>query len=110
VESKIVYFEERMPENAATTFRLVRERLQGGGINKLVLASTTGATARQALEFFRNDACQLIVVPHQWDFHRDNNPFPPELVQALREAGHDRYLKGLDGNVEALREALSGME
>ena len=110
MESTIVYFEERTPENTATTFRLVRERLQGGGINKLVLASTTGATARQALEFFGDEGCQLIVVPHQWDFHRDTNPFPPELVQALREAGHDRYLKGLDGNVEALREALSGME
>jgi hypothetical protein len=29
------------------------------------------------------------VVPHQWDFHRETNPFPPDLVQTLRQAGHE---------------------
>jgi hypothetical protein len=105
VESKVVYFEERTPENTATTFRLVRERLQGRGITKLVLASTTGATAQQALEFFADDGCQLIVVPHQWDFHRETNPFPQELVQTLRQAGHEVHFATMLWHTDSLYES-----
>jgi hypothetical protein len=53
MESKIVYFEDRGPENTDVTFRLVQEKLEATGINKLVIASTTGATARKALDFFK---------------------------------------------------------
>jgi hypothetical protein len=105
VERKIVYFEERTPENTAATFRLVRERLQGIEITKVVLASTTGATARQALEFFQDDGCQLIVVPHQWDFHRETNPFPPDLVQTLRQAGHEVHFGTMLWHTDSLYES-----
>ncbi|HWQ20048.1 MAG TPA: hypothetical protein VN455_09760, partial [Methanotrichaceae archaeon] len=30
-----------------------------------------------------------VVIPHQFDFHRDTNPFPQDLVQALKRAGHE---------------------
>jgi hypothetical protein len=51
MESKIVYFEDRKPENTETTFQLVLERLSNSAIRKLVIASTTGATAQKAAEF-----------------------------------------------------------
>jgi len=89
MESKIVYFEDIGPENTETTFELVLERLKAQGIKKLVLASTTGATAKKALEFFKDEGVKLIVVPHQYDFHRDKNAFPVELVKSLRESEHD---------------------
>lgn len=89
MERKVVYFESMGPENTETTFKLVQERLRSLGIKKLVLASTTGATARKAMEFFKNDGVQLIVVPHQFGFRRKVNLFPPELVQTLRDAGHE---------------------
>lgn len=89
MESKIVYFEKRSPENTDNTFQLVQERLGNSGIKKLVIASTTGATARKAAEFFRDSGVKLIVVPHQFDFRRKVNPFPPELVTSLRESGHE---------------------
>ena len=28
------------------------------------------------------------MIPHQWDFHREVNPFPQDLAATLREAGH----------------------
>jgi hypothetical protein len=31
----------------------------------------------------------LIVVPHQFDFRRKVNPFPPELMKSLRDSGHE---------------------
>jgi uncharacterized protein len=89
MESNIVYFEEVQPENTEVTLALVKERVKTLGIKKVILASTTGATARQAMEFFKETGVKLIVVPHQWDFYRPVNPFPPELVQALRAAGHE---------------------
>lgn len=89
MESKIIYFEDIGPENTKAAFRLVLERLKALGIKKLVLASTTGATAKKALEFFKDAGVKLIVVPHQHDFHRDKNAFPQELVKSLRESGHE---------------------
>ena len=87
MESKIIYFEDIRPENTDVTFGLVRARLKDSGIQKVVLASTTGTTAQKAREFFKSEGVQLVVIPHQHDF-RKVNAFPPELVKTLREAGH----------------------
>ena len=89
MESKIVYFEDSGAKNTEATFKLVQERLQSKEIKKIVLASTTGSTAKRAMDFFRNQDVRLIVVPHQFDFHREKNAFPPELVRDLRDSGHD---------------------
>jgi len=89
MEAKIAYFDQVTAENTETTFRLVKERLAASKIKKIVLASTTGETARKALQFFRDIDVKLIVVPHQFDFRRETNPFPQELVRTLREAGHE---------------------
>jgi hypothetical protein len=89
VESKIVYFEDIGPQNTEITFQSVKARLNDSGIKKIVIASTTGATARMASDYFKDSGIRLIVVPHQYDFRRDVNPFPQELVKELRDAGHD---------------------
>lgn len=89
MESKIVYFEDIKSENTESVFRLVQERLKDSGIKKLVIASTTGSTARKAMDFFKDSGIKLIIVPHQFDFHRDTNAFPQELVKTLRESGHE---------------------
>jgi hypothetical protein len=89
LESKIVYFEDIGPQNTEITFRSVKERLNDSGIEKIVIASTTGATARMANSYFKDTGIKLIVIPHQYDFHRDVNPFPRELVKELGDAGHD---------------------
>lgn len=87
-ECKITYFETISPENTTKTFELVRARAAELGIGKIVIASTTGATARAALEFFKEDNVTLVVIPHQFGFIRKVNAFPPEIVQELRDAGH----------------------
>ena len=71
------------------SLKLVQERLKNLDIKKIVLASTTGATAEKAMDFFRNMEVRLIAVPHQFDFHLEKNAFPPELIKALRDSGHD---------------------
>ena len=89
METKIVYFEEVGQQNTEITFQLVKERLDNSGIEKIVMASTTGATARMANEYFKDSGVRLIVIPHQYDFRRDINLFPQELVKELRDAGHE---------------------
>ncbi len=89
MERKIVYFEDIGPQNTEITFKSVKERLNEPGIEKIVIASTTGATARMARDYFKDTGIKLIVIPHQYDFHRDVNPFPKGLVRELRDAGHD---------------------
>jgi uncharacterized protein len=88
MERTIIYFESLDPANTEITFRLARARARELGIRKIVIASTTGATAKKAMDFFTNDTIQLVVIPHQWDFHREVNLFPAELAASLREAGH----------------------
>lgn len=88
MERTITYFESFTPENTEKAFELVRARAAELGIKKVILASTTGATARAAMEFFKGDDVTLIVIPHQHGFIRKVNAFPPELVQAMRDAGH----------------------
>jgi hypothetical protein len=67
----------------------VQERSSSLNIRKLVLASTTGSTAVKAKDFFSRDGIKLIVVPHQWDFHREQNAFPDPLTRELRREGHE---------------------
>lgn len=89
MEGKIVYFEENGPDNTEAVFKLVQVRLEVLQIKKIVLASTTGAAARKAMDFFEDKGVKLIVVPHQFDFHREKNAFPVELVKTLRASGHE---------------------
>ena len=89
MERRIVYFEDIGPQNTEITFRSVKERLNEPGIEKIVMASTTGATARMANDYFKDTGIKLIVIPHQHDFHRDVNPFPMGLVKEMRDAGHE---------------------
>lgn len=107
MESKIVYFEERRPENTETTFQLVKARLDGSGISKLVLASTTGATAKKAMEFFGSSGIKLIVVPHQFDFRRKVNPFSPEILKNLRDSGHEVHFGTMLFHTNSLYESTA---
>ncbi|ADY57011.1 putative cytoplasmic protein [Syntrophobotulus glycolicus DSM 8271] len=88
MEKKVVYFETISADNTEITFSLVKDALKETGIKKIVLASTTGATALKAAEYFRGQDVQLIVIPHQYDFKRPQNPFSQERVKTLQEAGH----------------------
>jgi uncharacterized protein len=87
VERKIVYFEKPGPANTEATLRLAATEATARGIQKVVLASTRGDTARRAAALFAGTGVRLIVVPHQYGF-TDAQLFPPDLVEELEERGH----------------------
>jgi uncharacterized protein len=105
MESKIVYFEDMGAENTEATFKLVQERMKSLAIKKLVLASTTGATAGKAMEFFKDSGIKMIVMPHQYDFHREDNVFPGELIKTLRDAGHEVHFGTMLFHTDGLYES-----
>ena len=88
MERTTVYFEGLGPENTDATLALVCRRAEELGVKKIILASTTGATARTALELFTGRGIRLVVVPHQHGFRKGTHPFPRELIADLEAAGH----------------------
>jgi hypothetical protein len=62
MESRILYFERPGKENTLATLEIARERAASLGLDTVVLASSHGYTARQALEVFAGTDVRLIAV------------------------------------------------
>ena len=89
MEEKIIYFERTGKENTAEVIKLVLEKAKLRNINKIVLASTKGYTAKSFLEAVEGKNLHLVVVPWQYNFKKEgDNPFPKELVEELRGKKH----------------------
>jgi len=88
MQEKIVYFEKPGKGNTAEVIRLVEERAQARGINRFVVASTRGATARDFLNAVAKTERRLVIVPWQFGFKGKDHPFPQELVAELRAKNH----------------------
>ena len=88
MEEKIVYFEKPGKENTAEVIKLVLERAKSRNISKIVLASTTGYTAKAFLDAVEGKSIHLVVVPWQFSLTEEGNRFPQELVKELQEKKH----------------------
>jgi len=85
----IVYFEQAEQDHTIETLTLAKAHAEQASLRAVVLASTTGATAKAAMDVFRNSPVHLVVVPHQFGFSAKGNAFPKELVSELRAMGHE---------------------
>jgi hypothetical protein len=88
MKEKIVYFEKPGKGNTAEVLQLVKERAQARGIRRFVVASTRGGTARDFLEAVTGTDQRLVIVPWQFGFKGEEQPFPQELVSELRAKNH----------------------
>jgi len=91
MKEQITYFEQTGKENTDEVLALVKQKAKARGVSKIVLASTTGYTARKALDLFAEDDVQLIVIPHQLGFDKPESKFPRDLISILEEKGHKVY-------------------
>lgn len=89
MKKEITYYETTKEDHTLETFALVKQRIEETGINKIILASTTGRTALRAMEYFADKDITLIVIPHQYGFSSETNLFPSDTVKTLREHGHE---------------------
>jgi len=84
-----MYFEKPGPENTERTLELAINACKERGIKHLVVASTFGATAKQALEMIRAGDLKLVVVTHNYGFSEEGKcEFDPELRKEVERAGH----------------------
>ena len=88
---QITYFEESGEINTEDVFKLAMERAAARGISKIVLASTSGNTAKKAMETLEGSNIQMVVVPWQYGFMGGDQPFPEDLVGELEGKGHQVY-------------------
>lgn len=88
MEEKIVYFEKPGKKNTTEVIKLVLGRAKLRNINRIVVASTKGYTAKLILDAVEGKDINLVVVPWQFGFMGEENQFPQELVNELREKKH----------------------
>ena len=87
MDRRIVYFETPGPENTEATLRLVRERVRELGIKTVVLASSHGGTANQAVEVFKGDHVSLIAVTICAGYTSEGWTMDDATRRQLQEAG-----------------------
>ena len=90
MESTITYFETAGAGNTDVTLALATKRALEVGAKRIVLASTTGETARKASVLLQDADLKLVIVPHQRGF-RDEERFDPALPAELERQGHHVY-------------------
>ncbi len=89
MKRETTYFESVKQDHTLETFELVKQRISETGVNKIILASTTGRTALKTMEYFSDMGVSIIVIPHKYGFSSETNLFPADIVKTLRENGHE---------------------
>ena len=81
-----VYFPKSGKENTRRTLEIAARRAAGAGVDQILVASTSGDTALQALDLFPPE--HLVIVTHSTGFAGpDSQQLPPEIRQRLEGAG-----------------------
>jgi hypothetical protein len=86
MEGKTVYFEQTGKENTNTVFEIVNRRAAELGIKTVVIASTTGQTAVQAVNSLKG--VKVVAVGHRMGSRAANiQPFTPENRKVFEGKG-----------------------
>jgi len=87
MEVKSYYFEKSGEANTAKTLEAAYRRARELGISQIVVASTYGETARQALELFKNSGIKVVVVTISLGFQEEGWVMEGKVRQELEEKG-----------------------
>ncbi len=77
-----IYFEKSGRDNTLDTLKLAHDAAKELKIDTIVVASTTGQSALEAIKTF-NETFQLIIVTHQDGFRDIGNEFPIEIKKEI---------------------------
>lgn len=126
-EEKIVYFEKPGKQNTEQTLKLALERATNLGLNYLVVASSSGETAKKALQLIKESGSniKLVVVTYHRGFYEEGvDSMDSEIEEFLRREGvaivrQSHILSGIErsisrklggaSRVEAIAEALRSL-
>ena len=90
MEKRIVYHETPGPDNTDQTLSLAVETAQEQGIDTIVVASRSGATAVALMERLEGTEMRMVVVTPQYGFVEEHS-FDRSLIPQIRGAGHEFY-------------------
>jgi len=102
MKKDVIYFESLGPQNTEEVLKAVRERAKELGIRYVVIASTTGKTAKKALEILGDLDLKLVVVTHHTGFER---PGEQQMSEATRKELEEKGVR-----VVTATHALSALE
>ena len=88
VKRTTVYFEKPGKEHTVETLEIAKEVAIERGIDTVLISSTTGFTALEALDVFKDSDLKLIVVTHQTGYRESGVQLMADETRArLKEAG-----------------------
>jgi hypothetical protein len=88
VKRTTVYFEKPGKEHTVETLEIAKEAAKERGIDSVLISSTTGSTALEALNVFKDSGLKLIVVTHQTGYRESGVQLLTDETRAkLEEAG-----------------------
>lgn len=88
VKRTTVYFEKPGKEHTEETLRIALEAAKERGIDTVLVSSTTGYSALEALKVFKDSGLKIIIVTHQTGYRAPGvQLMPPETREKLEEAG-----------------------
>jgi hypothetical protein len=103
VKRATVYFEKPGKENTVETLKIARDAAKERDIDTVLVSSTTGWTALEALKVFKGSGLKLLFVTHQTGYREPGvQLLPPDTRRKLEEAGATVYIGTdvLTGTVE----------
>jgi hypothetical protein len=101
-KSSIVYFDTAGEKNTDAVLDAVSERIKKGGIGHVVIASSTGKTAKMLLSRLRASNAEIVVVTSHCGFEREGE------CEMSRETEDE--LRSLGAKVVRATHVLSGVE
>ncbi|MBC7109683.1 MAG: hypothetical protein H5T46_01535 [Archaeoglobi archaeon] len=102
MKKEITYFDSPGAQNTEDVLRIVRERLKENDIRYVVIATTTGRTAKKALEILGDLDVRIVAVTHHTGFER---PGEQQMSEDVRRELEERGVR-----VVTASHALSGLE
>ncbi len=80
---KSTYFDKKGRENTQKALKLALEAAKELNINTIVISSTTGQSALEAIKIFHEESYQVIIVTHQDGFREIGNELPIEIMEEI---------------------------
>ncbi|KKM92190.1 hypothetical protein LCGC14_1220920 [marine sediment metagenome] len=85
----VMYFEKGGPQNTDKALEIAKKYAEKFGIKDIIIASTTGTTAKKASELFDPNQFNIVIITHTYYFRgiEIRQSFPEDLRESLEQNG-----------------------
>ncbi|MFX1418804.1 MAG: hypothetical protein ACFE9N_07790 [Promethearchaeota archaeon] len=89
INIEVTYFEKGGPQNTYKALEIAKKYADQLNIKDIIIASTTGKTASNALELFNPKKYNIVIITHSYYFDgiQNRQEFPEDLMENLRDQG-----------------------